>query len=101
MEASVLAGGCFWSLDATLHDPRQPNRQGNDVGTQYRSAMFFADDEQKALFEAAITRAADIRDGRIVTQLAPLGPNQGYYLAIALPKVDTGRRCSARYVTAA
>ena len=101
----------------TLHDPRQLNRQGNDVGTQYRSAMFFADDEQKTLFESAIARAADIWDGRIVTQLAPLGtwyraeeyhqdffaknPNQGYCLAVALPKVNKVRRSYAQYVKAA
>ena len=47
----------------TLHDPRQLNRQGNDVGTQYRSAMFYAGDEQKALFEAARERAAEYWDG--------------------------------------
>jgi peptide-methionine (S)-S-oxide reductase len=176
METYVLAGGCFWCLDAvyrslegvtdvvsgytggtlknpdyetvcsgltghveavavtfdpdviprdvildvffTLHDPRQLNRQGNDVGTQYRSAMFFADGEQQAVFEAAIERAAAIWDGRIVTQLVPLGtyyyraeeyhqdffaknPNQGYCLAVALPKVNKVRRSYAPYVKAA
>ena len=175
METYVLAGGCFWCLDAvyrslegvsdvvsgytggsfknpsydavctgmtghaeavavtfdpdviprdvildvffTLHDPRQLNRQGNDVGTQYRSAMFSTDDEQKQVFEAAIARAGEIWDGRIVTQLAPLGtwydaedyhqdffaknPNQGYCLAVALPKVNKVRRSYAQYVKAA
>jgi peptide-methionine (S)-S-oxide reductase len=175
METFVLAGGCFWCLDAvyrsldgvsdvvsgytggrmrqpsyemvctgmtghaeavavtfdpdviprevildvffTLHDPRQLNRQGNDVGTQYRSAMFYADDEQKSLFQAAIDRASDIWDGRIVTELTPLGefyraeeyhqdffaknPNQGYCLAVALPKVNKVRKSYAKYVKAA
>ena len=54
----------------TLHDPRQLNRQGNDVGTQYRSAMFYADDAQKELFEAAaIDRAAEYWDGGVVTTI--------------------------------
>ena len=57
----------------SLHDPRQLNRQGNDVGTQYRSAMFYADDEQKALFEAARDRATEYWDGAIVTTIEPLG----------------------------
>ena len=174
METFVLAGGCFWCLDAvyrdlkgvqdvvsgytggaipnpsyelvctgrtghaeavavtfdpevipdqvildvffTLHDPRQLNRQGNDVGTQYRSAMYYRDEEQKALFEAARDRAADLWDGRIVTEISPLGecfeaeeyrqdffaksPNQGYCLAVALPKVNKVRKSYAQYVLA-
>jgi len=175
METFVLAGGCFWCLDAvyrdlvgvsdvvsgytggsaqhptyeqvcagttghaeavavtfdpdviprqvildvffTLHDPRQLNRQGNDVGTQYRSAMFYSDEEQRALFQGAIEKAADLWDGTIVTQLVPLGewfaaedyhqdffaknPNQGYCLAVAVPKVTKVRRSYAEYIKAA
>jgi peptide-methionine (S)-S-oxide reductase len=175
METYVLAGGCFWCLDAvyrslegvsdvvsgytggsfrnpsyeavctgmtghaeavavtfdpdviprdvildvffTLHDPRQLNRQGNDIGTQYRSAMYYTDEDQKQLFQAALERAADIWDGKVVTELAPLGdfyraedyhqdffaknPNQGYCLAVALPKVNKVRRSYAQYVKAA
>ncbi|GAA4192330.1 peptide-methionine (S)-S-oxide reductase MsrA [Gryllotalpicola kribbensis] len=175
MQTFVLAGGCFWCLDAvyrtlrgvsdvvsgytggtvanpsyelvctgttghaeavavtfdeteipasiildaffTLHDPRQLNRQGADVGTQYRSAMFYADDEQKKLFEEAIERANDIWGGGVVTQLEPLGefyraeeyhqdffaknPGQGYCLAVALPKVNKVRKAFGEYVRAA
>ncbi len=175
MQTFVLAGGCFWCLDAvyrvlrgvedvvsgytggttkdpsyeevctgttghaeavavtfdpevipasvildvffTLHDPRQLNRQGNDIGTQYRSAMFFADEEQKELFEAARDRAATYWDGGIVTTIEPLGtfyraegyhqdffaknPGQGYCLAVALPKVNKVRASYAEYVKAA
>src|ERR1700712_1430048 len=175
METFVLAGGCFWGLDAgyrspagvsdvfsgytggrlknpsyeavctgmtghaeavevtfdpdviprevildvffTLHDPRQLNRQGNDVGTQYRSAMFFASDEQKQLFEQSLVRAADLWDAAVATELAPLSefypaesyhqdffaknPGQGYCMAVAVPKVNKVRKSFAQYVRAA
>lgn len=97
----------------SLHDPRQLNRQGNDVGTQYRSAMFYEDDEQKALFEAALERAKTYWDGDLVTTIEPLGPwyraeeyhqdffaknpDQGYCNAVALPKVVKIRKSFAEY----
>ena len=56
----------------TLHDPRQLNRQGNDIGTSYRSAMFYQGEEQKLLFEQALARAGEMWDGQIVTTLQPL-----------------------------
>lgn len=110
--ASVILDAFF-----TLHDPRQLNRQGADIGTQYRSAMFYADDEQKKLFEEAIERANDIWGGGVVTQLEPLGefyraedyhqdffaknPGQGYCLAVAVPKVNKVRKAFSEYVRAA
>ena len=175
METFVVAGGCFWCLDAvyrtlegvqdvvsgytggtvpnpsyeevctgttgqaeavavtfdpavipaevildvffTLHDPRQLNRQGNDVGTQYRSAMLYDGEEQKALFEAALERASELWDGGIVTTLDSLGeyyraeeyhqdffaknPGQGYCMAVAVPKVNKVRKAYAKYIKAA
>jgi peptide-methionine (S)-S-oxide reductase len=87
----------------TLHDPTQLNRQGHDIGTQYRSSMFFSSAEQKQTFEDGILRAKEIWGDDIVTEVAALGelyqaeqyhqdffaknPNQGYCLAVVAPKV--------------
>jgi len=57
----------------TIHDPTTLNRQGNDVGPQYRSVAFYRDDAQKAAIEKAIQETADSHewDGKIVTQVVP------------------------------
>ena len=56
-----------------IHDPTTVNRQGNDVGTSYRSAVFYADDEQKDAVSAAIERNQQYWDAPIVTTLEPRG----------------------------
>ena len=58
------------------HDPTQLNRQGNDIGTQYRSAIFPLDDAQRAEAEAAIARANAERGGKVVTTIE--GPAEWY-----------------------
>ena len=65
---------------AVAHDPTQLNRQGPDVGTSYRSAIFYANDEQKQIAEAYIKQldAAKVFPQPIVTQLTPL---KGFYRA--------------------
>ncbi len=91
----------------TIHDPRQLNRQGNDIGSQYRSVMFYKDDAQRLLFEAAIMRAKDHWDGELMTELSPAetfwvgeeyhqdffakNPNQGYCNAVVSPKMAKAR----------
>lgn len=61
-----------------IHDPTTLNRQGADGGTQYRSAMFYADEQQKHDFEAAVERARTHWDDPIVTEIPPL---QSFYEA--------------------
>ena len=92
----------------TLHDPTQLNRQGNDIGTQYRSAMYFTDSTQQELFSQAVERAKKIWGDGVVTEITQLGefysaeeyhqdffaknPNQGYCVAVVAPKVNKVRQ---------
>ena len=90
---------------AVAHDPTHLNRQGNDIGRQYRSAVFYADDDQRRVAEAYIQQLKDAKvfESPIVTTLEPLeqffeaeeyhqnfavrNPGQPYVAAVALPKV--------------
>ncbi len=92
------------------HDPTQVNRQGPDVGPQYRSAVFYADAEAKAKARAHIDQlqASGVYDKPIATTLEPLegfyeaedyhqdfvdrNPNQGYVRMHAQPKIDKVRK---------
>ena len=94
----------------TVHDPTQLNRQGNDVGSSYRSAIFYHSDEQKRVAEEVIKEFTDERiyDQPIVTQIAPFdkfyaaedyhqeyfanNPNQPYCAAVVAPKVAKFRQ---------
>jgi methionine-S-sulfoxide reductase len=59
-----------------IHDPTTRNRQGNDVGTSYRSAIFYVDDEQKRVAEDTIAdvEASGLWPGKVVTEVTPAGP---------------------------
>jgi len=94
----------------TIHDPTTPNRQGADVGTQYRSAIFYHSPEQKATAERVIAEiaAAGIWRHPIVTEVAPLdafyaaedyhqeyfanNPFQSYCQVVIAPKVAKFRK---------
>ncbi|MCV7445494.1 peptide-methionine (S)-S-oxide reductase MsrA [Mycobacterium paraense] len=58
-----------------IHDPTTKNRQGNDVGTSYRSAIFYVNDEQKrvALDTIADVEASGLWPGKVVTEVSPAG----------------------------
>jgi peptide-methionine (S)-S-oxide reductase len=98
---------------SVAHDPTQLNRQGPDVGTQYRSAIFYADDTQERVADAYIAQldGAKAFKRTIVTKVAPLTqffsaeayhqdyalnhPNQPYIVFNDLPKVDNFKRLFA------
>ena len=97
-----------------IHDPTTLNRQGNDVGTQYRSGIYFTTDEQRATAQALMDEltAEQVFGASIVTELVPLAnyvpaepyhqdffernPHQGYCMAVAVPKVAKLRKTFAR-----
>ncbi|MGE5062717.1 MAG: peptide-methionine (S)-S-oxide reductase MsrA [Myxococcales bacterium] len=58
-----------------IHDPTTLNRQGNDVGASYRSAIFYVDDEQKKIAEDTIAdvEASGLWPGKVVTEVTPVG----------------------------
>jgi len=94
----------------SIHDPTTKDRQGNDVGPQYRSAIFFHDEAQRRAAEAVLREVAEagIYPGTIVTELEPAGPfypaeayhddyfarnpGQGYCAAVIAPKVAKFRK---------
>jgi peptide-methionine (S)-S-oxide reductase len=94
----------------TIHDPTTLNRQGNDIGTQYRSAVFYHSPEQKQIAESKIAEYNGLGIWRdpIVTQVAPTStfyaaedyhqeyfrrnPNQGYCQFVVAPKVSKFRK---------
>ncbi|WP_349827173.1 peptide-methionine (S)-S-oxide reductase MsrA [Brevibacterium litoralis] len=107
-EAVIL--GMFF----TGHDPTSLNRQGHDVGTQYRSAMFYADEDQKEHFARAIRDAQQHFDAPLVTTLEPMStwypaepehqdfytrnPLSGYCHVIIDPKVAAARTAYADWM---
>jgi peptide-methionine (S)-S-oxide reductase len=104
-DPQVLSYKDLLTVFFTIHDPTTPNRQGNDVGTQYRSAIFYHDEGQKKVAEEVIREitAAGIWDAPIVTEVTPFekffiaedyhqeyfrkNPFQGYCRVVIAPKV--------------
>lgn len=81
-DESAIPGDVILDIFFLIHDPTTLNRQGNDVGTQYRSAMFFVDNDQHSAFEAALNRAKEHWGNNIVTTIQPRGtfyPAENYH----------------------
>ena len=92
----------------TVHDPTQLNRQGNDIGTQYRSVIFYIDDQQKQIAEQKINYFQQYFDDDIVTEISPLSnyheaekyhhdyfalnPGNGYCQMVVAPKLSKVRQ---------
>jgi len=113
-DESVIPAETILDIFFTLHDPTQLNRQGNDVGTQYRSVMYYTDNSQRELFLEAIDKAKVVWGEGVVTELSPASdfwvgeeyhqdffaknPNQGYCNAVVAPKMLKTRKAFTAYL---
>ena len=70
-DPSVISYRDILEIFFTIHDPTTPDRQGNDVGTQYRSAIFFTSPEQETTARKVMAEMAAVWDAPIVTQIVP------------------------------
>lgn len=112
-DESVIPSDVILDLFFLIHDPTTLNRQGADVGTQYRSAMFYKDDEQRVAFEAAAVRAHEHWEDPIVTQITALdvfypaeaehqdyfnkNPGNGYCAIVITPKIIKARSAYSKW----
>lgn len=106
-DEAVISSNVILDIFFLIHNPTTPNQQGNDIGPQYRSVMFYADENQKTAFEAAVVRAKTHWDEPIVTDLKPLeafyeaesehqdyfnnNPGNGYCSVVIEPKIIKAR----------
>lgn len=77
-DESIIPKEIVLDIFFLIHNPTTKDRQGNDVGPQYRSALFYTNDAQKADFEAGAARAEQHRNDPVVTEITPL---QAFYEA--------------------
>jgi peptide-methionine (S)-S-oxide reductase len=107
-DADVVALEDLLGIFFGIHDPTTLNRQGADMGTQYRSAVFYHDDAQKETAEKVMAEAAQVWDNPIVTEITPAvtfyaaedyhqnyflnNSGQPYCMAVVAPKVAKFRK---------
>ena len=102
-DESVISYETILEVFFTVHDPTQLNRQGNDIGTQYRSVIYFLDDEQKNIAIDTKNKFQDYYSKEIVTEISELenyheaekyhhdyfdlNPSNGYCQMVVAPKL--------------
>ncbi len=112
-DETVIPSDTILDIFFLVHDPTTLNRQGADVGTQYRSAMFYTDAAQHHEFDSAIARAQERWDDPIVSEVVPLvkyfpaeaehqdfftkNPESGYCSIVIVPKVIKARSAYTKW----
>ncbi len=112
-DPAVISTRAILEIFFTIHDPTTLNRQGNDLGTQYRSGIYFSDIQQQRVAQELMLELRDSFTHPLVTELLPLAnywpaeeyhqdffaknPHQGYCLAVAAPKVAKFRKTFAQF----
>lgn len=112
-DESVIPGDVMLDIFFLIHDPTTLNRQGNDVGTQYRSGMYYANEEQQLAFNEAAERAKAHWGDKLVTEILPLqqfyaaedyhqdyfnnNPGNGYCSIVIEPKIVKARSAYTKW----
>jgi peptide-methionine (S)-S-oxide reductase len=112
-DETVITSKVILDLFFLIHDPTTLNRQGNDVGTQYRSAMFYSDKAQEKEFRSAAKRAEKHWDNPLTTQIEKLdtfyeaedyhqdyfnkNPGNGYCSIVITPKIVKARAAYTKW----
>lgn len=115
-DPAVISTQQILEIFFAIHDPTTPNRQGHDVGTQYRSGIYFHTPEQQQVAQAVLEQLAQDRvfDAPLTTELAPeqnfwpaenyhhqyyaRNPNQGYCAAVVGPKMAKFRQTFTQFL---
>ncbi|MEA1920452.1 MAG: peptide-methionine (S)-S-oxide reductase MsrA [Campylobacterota bacterium] len=113
-DADIISYGEILEIFWEIHDPTTLNAQGADRGTQYRSVIYYYNDEQKELAQASVAKKQKSLSDPIVTELTPvatlypaeayhqnyyaLNPNQGYCAMVIAPKIQKFMKTFPKYL---